>query len=63
MPSERFFRRIFREGRDALEKTAFQAGILFARRHGGIGRARRAAVVRHLLNNADDSVRQQGEAG
>ncbi len=30
---------IFREGRDALEKTAFQAGILFARQRGGIGRA------------------------
>ncbi|HFC7277205.1 TPA: hypothetical protein ACJ3GF_001897 [Neisseria meningitidis] len=50
---------IFREGRDALEKTAFRAGILFARRCGGIGRARRTAVVRHLLNNADDSDRRQ----
>lgn len=29
---------IFRKGRDALEKTAFQAGILFVRRRGGIGR-------------------------
>ncbi|HHK5568549.1 MULTISPECIES: hypothetical protein [Neisseria] len=46
---------IFRKGRDALEKTAFQAGILFARQRGGIGRARYAALVRYLLNNADDS--------
>ena len=30
---------IFREGRDALEKTVFQAGILFARQRGGIGMA------------------------
>lgn len=30
---------IFRKGRDALEKTAFQAGILFARQRGGIGMA------------------------
>ncbi|WP_304667794.1 hypothetical protein [Neisseria polysaccharea] len=30
---------IFRKGCDALEKTAFQAGILFARQRGGIGRA------------------------
>ncbi|HEZ6294213.1 hypothetical protein ACKJPP_03665 [Neisseria polysaccharea] len=50
---------IFCEGRDALEKTAFQAGILFVRRRGGIGRAKRTAVVRHLLNNADDSGRRQ----